>query len=78
MNESDFSWYKIISFWGAAILAFLAFVMIACSIHALTDNRAFSGVICFICGALAWFGVWSIYKYYQRNSNDGKPCTKSN
>lgn len=77
MNESDFSWYKILSFFCAAILAFLTFVMVACSIHAFAGDHAFSGVICLICGALSGFGVWSIYQYYQRKSNDGKSGTKS-
>jgi uncharacterized membrane-anchored protein len=72
MAESDFSWLKIVSFFGAAVLLVLAFIMIACGIQSFTDSRAFSGVICLVSGALAGLGAWVVYSYYQRKSDEDR------
>lgn len=69
MAESDFSWLKIASFFGALVLAVLAFVAIASGINLIISGNAFYGVCSVITGALCGVGVYLVYQNYQNKSS---------
>ena len=68
MAESDFSWFKLLSFFGVGILVFLCFVVIAGGVTLIKSGNAFNGAACVLaglfCGAVA---VW-VYRNYQKKS----------
>lgn len=68
MAESDFSWFKLLSFFGVGLLALLCFVTIAGGITLIAGGNAFNGVFVIIagiiCGGLA---VW-VYRNYQKKT----------
>lgn len=48
MAHSDFSWRKIFSFIGAAVLVFVAFVTISTGANLVYEGAAFNGIVtCF-------------------------------
>ena len=68
MAESDFSWFKLLSFFGVGILALPCFVVIAGGITLITSGNAFNGVACILAGLLCGaFAVW-VYRNYQKKS----------
>jgi hypothetical protein len=74
---SDFSWTKLLCFYGAGFLALLACVILAAGILLITKGVVFNGIGT-ILGAIAT-GAWAVYlyKYYQKLDAAGKPGTKA-
>jgi uncharacterized membrane-anchored protein len=74
--EAQFSWRKILSFFGAGLLAFVAIVTVAAGIGMCVGREAFYGVITILSGIST--GAWVVYLYkdYERWSaanNNQKP-----
>lgn len=67
-SESDFSWFKIISFFGAGLAALLAFASFgSCGILFRMGNGFYG--FCSVISACAWIGVTIfLYKNYQKKS----------
>jgi hypothetical protein len=75
-TESQFSWRKILSFFGVGLLAFVTFVTIAAGIKLCADNSAFYGVVTILSGVGS--GAWAVYLYRDYNrwsaeNNNPKP-----
>ena len=67
-TESDFSWFKIISFFGTGLAALLAFVNFGSGGILFKSGNGFNG-FCTIISACAWVGVAIfLYKNYQKKS----------
>ena len=72
MAESEFSWLKMASFFGAAILIVVCFVMLGFGISAICADDAFHGIIS-VFAALVWgAGAVIVYKYYQKKSLESR------
>lgn len=75
MAESDFSWFKLASFFGAGLLLFACFIVIAGGIMLITKGEAFNGGFTIVAGvALGAAAVW-VYRNYQKKTlkpNDKK------
>lgn len=72
MATSDFSWFKILSFFGAAIALFLAFVNGGSAGTLIKAGYGFNGVGC-ILSAFGWVAVAVlIYKNYQKKDLEKK------
>ena len=72
MATSDFSWFKIISFFGAALAVFFAFVNGGSAGILIQGGNGFNGV-CSILSAIGWLGVaYLIYKNYQKKDLEKK------
>lgn len=69
MAHSDFSWRKILSFIGAAVLVFVAFVTISSGITIAVDGLVFNGIVTCIGGASALALAVILYKDYQKWSD---------
>ena len=69
MAECDFSWFKILSFFGAAILVLLCFVMFGFGISNIIGGETVYGAACILAGVLsAGVAAW-VYKNYQKKGN---------
>ena len=68
MAESDFSWFKLASFFGAGLLALLCFIVIAGGISLIVGGNTFNGVGTIIAGALCGAGAVWVYRNYQKKS----------
>ena len=68
MAESDFSWFKLASFFGAAILAFACFVVIAGGVTLITKGEPFNGAFTIIAGLLLGAGAVWVYRNYQKKT----------
>ena len=77
MNESDFSWFKIASFFGAGLLMFVAAVAVASGIYLIVGGKAMNGVMTIVAGVVCGACSVLVYKNYQRKSSAGKPGVKS-
>lgn len=76
MAESDFSWFKILSFFGVALLTFLCFVVIAGGIYLIIGGKAFHGVAVIVSGVLCGgLAVW-VYRNYQKKTRAELPGVK--
>lgn len=78
-SESDFSWRKILSFFGAALLVFIGIATISSGIKLITIHMGFNGVMT-ILGGLASI-AWAVYLYksynkYSAENNNPKPNYK--
>ena len=72
MATSDFSWFKILSFFGAAIALFLAFVNGGSAGTLIKSGYGFNGVGCII-SAVGWVAVAVlIYLNYQKKDLEQK------
>lgn len=72
MATSDFSWFKIFSFFGAAIAAFFAFVNGGSAGDLIKAGYGFNGV-CSIFSALGWVAVAVlVYRNYQKKDSESK------
>ena len=78
MAESDFSWRKILSFFGAGILVFIAFVTVAAGIKLIILHHSFYGVITIISGLVAAADVVLIYRNYEKRSAEQAKNEKPN
>ena len=68
MAESDFSWLKIASFFGALVLIVLTFITVANGISLITNGSVFEGVVNIVGGAVCLMGFILVYKNYQKKS----------
>lgn len=69
MAECDFSWFKILSFFGVAILVVLCFIMFGFGISNIISGETAYGVACILAGVLsAGVATW-VYKNYQKKGN---------
>ena len=68
MAESDFSWFKLASFFGVAILMFACFVVIAGGITLITKDEAFNGAFTIVAGLLLGAGAVWVYRNYQKKT----------
>jgi divalent metal cation (Fe/Co/Zn/Cd) transporter len=66
MNASDFSWYKIASIFGAAILLFICFVTIASGFLLFNNEHEFNGVITICSGMVCGIAAVLAYLNYQK------------
>ena len=73
MNATaNFSWFKILSFFGAGLAVFFAFVNFGSGGILINSGNGFNG-ICTIISACAWlFVAFAIYKNYQRKDLESK------
>ena len=63
---ANFSWRKILSFFGAGLAVFFAFVNGGSAGILIQSGNGFNGV-CSILSAIGWLGVaYAIYKSYQK------------
>jgi uncharacterized membrane-anchored protein len=72
MAESEFSWLKIVSFFGAAILIVVCFVMLGFGISAICADDAFHGIISVFAALVCGAGAVIVYKYYQKKSIESR------
>lgn len=76
MAHSDFSWTKILSFLGAAVLFFIAFVSLSTGIGLIVNGYAFNGIVVTLAGASAIALGVVIYRYYVNWSNNQNSSIK--
>ena len=69
MAESDFSWFKIASFFGALVLVVLCFVMLGFGITNILDGEKIYGGACIVAGLLSGGLAWKVYSNYQKKGN---------
>ncbi len=72
MAESDFSWFKLASFFGAAVLAVLTLVMVAFGIQTIYDGSVFYGIVAVLGGLICAAVAMSVYQNYQKKSLDNR------
>ena len=68
MTESEFSWLKIASFFGVALLIVVCFFTLGFGINAICADDAFHGVISIFAALACGAGAILVYKYYQKKS----------
>lgn len=72
MTTSEFSWLKILSFFGAAVALFLAFVNGGSAGILIKSGYGFNGVGC-VLSAIGWVAVAVlIYLNYQKKDLEKK------
>lgn len=64
--EAEFTWRKILSFFGAGILLFVGFVTVATGIGLIKGGLAFNGAVTCLGGGCAFALCVVIYKSYER------------
>lgn len=65
-TTSDFSWTKLLCFFGAGLAVFFAFVNFGSAGILINAGNGFNGV-CTGISAIGWLGVaFGLYKYYQK------------
>lgn len=69
MAESDFSWLKIASFFGVAILVFVCFVAMAAGINQVCNGDAAHGIACIIGAIASAFCAFLVYRNYQNKKH---------
>lgn len=70
MAHSDFSWRKIFSFFGAALLVLVAFVAIALGGNLIYGGQTFYGVMSLVAGGACGFVAARLYLNYQKWANE--------
>lgn len=68
-NVSKFSWFKILSFFGAGVLAFACFIVIAGGINLIVGGDTFHGVFVIIAGVVLGALAVLIYRNYQKKTS---------
>ena len=76
MAESDFSWFKILSIFGAGLLALLCFIIIAGGIYLITDGHSFNGAAGILCGILCGVAACWIWQNYNKKTRAAAPGVK--
>ena len=66
MAESNFSWLKIASFFGALLLVVLAIVSIGMGINLVRNGNDFYGCASICSGIISFFVAVLIYRNYQK------------
>ena len=78
MAHSDFSWRKIFSFFGAALLVLVAFVAIALGGNLISNGQFFyGGMSCLAGGACGTLAV-GLYQNYQKWADEQNRNNKPN
>ena len=72
MAESNFSWLKMASFFGVALLIVVCFIMLGFGINAICGDDAFHGIISIFAALVCGAGAVIIYKYYQKKSIESR------
>ena len=72
MAESEFSWLKMASFFGAAILIVVWFIMLGFGFNAICADDAFHGIISVFAALVCGAGAVIVYKYYQKKSTESR------
>ena len=72
MAESEFSWLKLASFLGAAVLVVLAFILIGSGISQVVDHNTTYGVASILGGLISAVVAYVIYQNYQRKTKTNK------
>lgn len=70
MAASDFSWFKLASFFGAALLAILCFATIAGGINLVIGGNAFNGVLAIVSGIICGGLAVLVYRNYQKKTSN--------
>lgn len=77
--ESQFSWRKILSFFGVALLALLGIVGLSQGITLITESKVVGGIFAILGGVAAYVVAYLIYRKYNKYSeenNNQKPNYK--
>lgn len=69
MANSDFSWFKIASFFGALVLVVLCFIMLGFGIGNVVEGETIYGGACIFAGILVGGLAVLVYNNYQRKSS---------
>lgn len=78
MAHSDFSWRKIFSFFGAALLVLVAFVAIALGGNLISNGQFFyGGMSCLAGGACGTLAV-NLYQNYQKWADEQNKNNRPN
>lgn len=72
MATSDFSWFKILSFFGVGLLTFACFVVIAGGITLCTKGEPFNGAFTIVAGLLLGAAAVWVYRNYQKKDAASK------
>lgn len=67
MAACDFSWLKVVSFFGMGILVFLAFLLIAGGIYWFTGGEVLYGIANILGGIVCIGLAWWVHKNYEKN-----------
>ena len=76
MENSKNLWFKVASFFGAGILVFLGFVIIASGIILITKAETFNGVLTIVGGLICIALAVIVYKNYEKKSREALPGVK--
>ncbi len=76
MAESDFSWFKILSIFGAGLLVLLCFVTISGGIRLIIGGNAFHGAAAIIAGVVCGVLAWLVYRNYDKKTRAAAPGVK--
>ena len=71
-SEAQFSWRKILSFFGVALLVFVGIVTLSSGISLITLGRAFNGAATLLGGLCAFACAVLLYKDYERYSKKNR------
>ena len=76
MRPHEFSWFKILSFFGAALALFFGFVNGGSGGILISNGHGFNGSVTLI-SALGWIAV-AVYLYlnYEKKTRAGQPGVK--
>lgn len=66
MAHSDFSWTKVLCFFGALACVFVAIVTISSGISLAVGGRLFNGVMTCLGGGASIALAVILYRYYQK------------
>lgn len=70
MAESEFSWFKIVSFIGTLLLVVVAFIAFAAGIGLITAGDGVHGVATILGGVISVALAVIIYRNYQQKSRN--------
>ncbi len=68
MAEAKFSWFKLVSFIGALLLAVLTFLLVGGGIYQIIGSQSTYGVACIAGGILSGIVTVGVYNNYQKKS----------
>lgn len=78
MAHSDFSWRKIFSFFGAALLVLVAFVAIALGGNLISNGQFFYGAMSLVAGVVSASLAVIVYRNYQKWADEQNRNNKPN
>lgn len=68
MAESEFSWLKFASFFGAMLLVVVCFILLGFGISTTGSGSAFYGITCIVAAVISGAAAVFVYKNYQKKS----------